>query len=124
MPIVKVPGTTKALQDFAEAPTRPAIEAYVPCPSPADSVDSNGRIEESCDGGQTWKPASNGLKAPWRRHMVERFAQTGDELLAVLSNGELIAAPLTTLEWRRILLNTTDVNGVTMMSIGEMTSME
>ena len=70
---------------------------------PADFVDANGRIEETRDGGQTWQPASAGLPVPWRRHMVERFAQVGAELLAVLSNGHLLAAPLSTLEWRRIL---------------------
>ncbi len=70
---------------------------------PADFVDSNGRIEETRNGGQTWLSASTGLQVPWRRHMVERFAQAGDDLFAVLSNGELLAAPLSTLEWRRVL---------------------
>jgi photosystem II stability/assembly factor-like uncharacterized protein len=70
---------------------------------PADSVDRNGRIERSHDGGRTWAPASSNLDVPWRRHMVERFVQAGDELLAILSNGELLAAPLATLEWRRIV---------------------
>jgi hypothetical protein len=32
--------------------------------------------------------------------MVERFLQAGDELVAVLSNGELVAAPLARLAWR------------------------
>jgi hypothetical protein len=41
--------------------------------------------------------------------MVERFAQVGDELLAVLSNGELIAAPLASLEWKRVLPDVEDV---------------
>ena len=71
--------------------------------SPADGVDRDGRIEATNDGGQTWVMASTGLKVPWARGMVERFAQVGDELLAVLSNGELLAAPLSALEWRRIL---------------------
>jgi photosystem II stability/assembly factor-like uncharacterized protein len=70
---------------------------------PADSVDRNGRIERSHDGGHTWAAASSGLDVPWRRHMVERFVAAGDDLLAVLSNGELLSAPLATLEWRRIL---------------------
>jgi photosystem II stability/assembly factor-like uncharacterized protein len=70
---------------------------------PADSVDRNGRIEETRDGGDTWAVAATNLDVPWRRHMVERFVQAGDELLAILSNGELLAAPLATLEWRRIL---------------------
>ena len=56
---------------------------------PADGVSRNGRIEESRDGGRSWHSASIGLKAPWSRHMVERFAQVDDELFAVLSNGEL-----------------------------------
>ena len=82
---------------------------------PADSVDSNGRIEETHDGGRTWSPASSGLDVPWRRHMVERFTQIGDELLAVLSNGHLLSAPLATLEWRRILPKVVGVNCVTIM---------
>lgn len=42
--------------------------------------------------------------------MVERFAQAGDELLAVLSNGELLAARVETLEWRRALPELEGVN--------------
>jgi hypothetical protein len=76
---------------------------------PADSVDREGRIEETRDGGGTWHTASSGLDVPWERHMVERFAQVGDDLLAVLSNGELLSAPLVRLEWERIL---TEVEGV------------
>jgi photosystem II stability/assembly factor-like uncharacterized protein len=83
---------------------------------PADHVNSNGRIEESRDGGQTWSPASSGLKVPWRRGMVERFFQLEDELLAVLSNGQLLSAPLSTLEWQRILPDISDVNAITAMA--------
>jgi len=82
---------------------------------PADYVDSNGRIEESRDGGQTWSLASNGLKVPWRRGMVERFFQADDELFAVLSNGQLFSASLSALEWQRILPNITGVNTITQM---------
>jgi photosystem II stability/assembly factor-like uncharacterized protein len=70
---------------------------------PADSVDREGRIEETVDGGATWRLASDGLDVPWPRHMVERFLQMDYELLAVLSNGELVAAPLPTCQWRTIL---------------------
>jgi photosystem II stability/assembly factor-like uncharacterized protein len=80
--------------------------------SPADYVDTNGRIEESRDGGQSWSLASNGLKVPWRRSMVERFAQVDDELLAVLSNGQVFSAPLATLAWRQILNGITKVSAV------------
>lgn len=82
---------------------------------PADSVDLNGRIEETVDGGRTWRLASTGLQVPWPWHMVERFVQVGSELLAVLSNGHLLAAPLETLTWRRILPQVTDVVAVTPM---------
>jgi photosystem II stability/assembly factor-like uncharacterized protein len=83
--------------------------------SPADGVDRNGRIEESRDGGKTWSPASDGLKVPWRRSLVERFTQAGQELVAVLSNGQVFSAPLSTLRWRRILPDDSDVNTVTTM---------
>jgi photosystem II stability/assembly factor-like uncharacterized protein len=76
---------------------------------PADNVDRRGRIEVTLDGGRSWQPAATNAGLPWPRHMVERFAQAGDELLAVLSNGALLAAPLEALragqavEWRRLL---------------------
>jgi photosystem II stability/assembly factor-like uncharacterized protein len=79
---------------------------------PADHVDSHGRIEETRDGGRTWTPASAGLKVPWRNHMVERFARAGDELTAVLSNGQLLSTSLTALAWRRILPDVKDVAAV------------
>jgi photosystem II stability/assembly factor-like uncharacterized protein len=71
--------------------------------SPADSMDRNGRIEKTYDGGETWELATQGLDVPWPRHMVERFMQMDQELLAVLSNGDLLAAPLMTLSWRYVL---------------------
>jgi photosystem II stability/assembly factor-like uncharacterized protein len=80
---------------------------------PADGVDRNGRIEETRDGGETWSMASNGLQVPWRRGMVERFFQTGDELFAVLSNGQLLHTVLSTLEWKRILPKIDNVNAIT-----------
>jgi hypothetical protein len=83
--------------------------------SPADGVDRNGRIEESRDGGESWSLASNGLQVPWRRGMVERFFHADDELFAVLSNGQLLSAPLSTLEWKRILANIPKVNAITKM---------
>lgn len=79
---------------------------------PADSVDRNGRIEQSLDGGCTWQLASSGLETPWPRHMVERFLQGGDELLAVLSNGELYAADLSTLAWYPILADEVGISAV------------
>lgn len=67
---------------------------------PAGSVDRDGRIEVTWDGGRTWQDASAGLATPWRNHMVERFAQVDDLLYAVLSNGELIATSLAKITWK------------------------
>jgi len=80
---------------------------------PADGVEANGRIEETQDGGESWQNASSGLEVPWSRHMVERFTQAGDELLAVLSNGQLLATPLDRWEWREVLVALSGVNAVT-----------
>ena len=79
---------------------------------PADGVDRNGRIEESRDGGETWSMASNGLSVPWRRGMVERFFQAGEELFAILSTGEVLSSSLSTLEWKRAFPNINNVNAM------------
>jgi hypothetical protein len=79
---------------------------------PADGVDRNGRIEESQDGGETWSLASNGLQVPWRRGMVERFFQAGEELFAILSAGEVLSTSISTLEWKRTFPNTNNVNAM------------
>jgi photosystem II stability/assembly factor-like uncharacterized protein len=80
---------------------------------PADNVEQNGRIEETSDGGRTWPSASPRLRVPWRHHMVERFVHSADELWAVLSNGELLVAPLETRQWRQALSAVKDINTVT-----------
>jgi photosystem II stability/assembly factor-like uncharacterized protein len=79
---------------------------------PADGVSRNGRIEESRDGGREWHAASEGMKTPWPRHMVERFAQVDDELFAVLSNGELWSRRLSSSKWDRILSETGHVKAI------------
>jgi len=84
---------------------------------PADGVDHNGRIEITQDGGRSWQTASRGLETPWRRHMVERFYQASDELLAVLSNGELLSASLANLGWRRTLPEAGGIHAVTTLSV-------
>jgi photosystem II stability/assembly factor-like uncharacterized protein len=91
--------------------TDPADPAHLIL-GPADGVSSNGRIEETRDGGRTWSMASNGLDVPWRRHMVERFAQIGSELFAILSNGEVLCAQLSALEWKRVLPTINYVNAL------------
>lgn len=70
---------------------------------PADGVSRNGRIEATDDGGKTWSPAAAGMRTPWKKHMVERFFQSGDDLFAILSNGELWVRMLERQEWRHVL---------------------
>ncbi len=82
---------------------------------PADAVESNGRIEETRDGGKNWSNASGRLGAPWRDYMVERFAQIDDELFAVLSNGRLLCAPVKSLEWKQVEEKLEGVTCVTAM---------
>jgi photosystem II stability/assembly factor-like uncharacterized protein len=79
---------------------------------PADDVEINGQIEETRDAGWSWRPASVGLPAPWRRAVVERLTPVGADLFAVISDGQLFAAPLETLVWRRVLANLSGVAAV------------
>ena len=85
---------------------------------PASSVDRDGRIEETWDGGLIWQDASTGLATPWRNHMVERFAQVDDLLYAVLSNGELIATSLAKITWKSLLPAATGVHALTFLVSG------
>lgn len=66
---------------------------------------SQGRIEETTDGGATWQR----LIGPWSANMVERFAQVGRTLFAVMAGGDLYAASLDALSWEPVLA---DVGGV------------
>lgn len=70
---------------------------------PADSVDQNGRIVRTTDGGQTWQALADGVETPWHSTMVERFRQVKDELFAVLSDGRLLAAVIGIWQWRDVI---------------------
>jgi photosystem II stability/assembly factor-like uncharacterized protein len=83
---------------------------------PADGVDHNGRIEVTRDGGGNWEDASEGLQTPWGDHMVERFYPAGDDLLAVLSNGEVFTAPFESLRWQPVLPDAGRVQAVAFIS--------
>jgi photosystem II stability/assembly factor-like uncharacterized protein len=83
---------------------------------PADGVERNGRIEETRDGGATWKSAARGLRTPWPRHMIERFFHIDNELWAVLSNGELLVAAFTGFEWQPVLPNVKNITALTASS--------
>jgi photosystem II stability/assembly factor-like uncharacterized protein len=84
--------------------------------APADSVNRNGRIERARNGPSDWALASEGLVVPWPRNMVERFRQEGQDLWAVLANGELLFAPLATLAWQRVLSQVEGIRAMVIMS--------
>ena len=86
---------------------------------PADSVDRNGRIELTEDGGRSWSRLDDGLDAPWPHHMVERFAGFGDELYAVLSNGRLLVATVGIWRWRRLVKDVARIRAVAAAQLTE-----
>ena len=82
---------------------------------PADGVDTDGRIEETRDGGRTWTLASGGLDVPWPNWLVERFYTVGDEVLAVLNEGLVFAARFNDWQWRRVLADVPEVNALAVL---------
>ena len=58
----------------------------------------NGRIEELRDGGRTRRSASRGCACHGDITWVSDFVQIAIELWAMLSNDEIISAPLASLE--------------------------
>ncbi len=86
----------------------------------AEGVDRNGRIASSEDGGRSWQPAVDGLQVPWVHHMVERFAQAGKWLLAILSNGGVLQAEIPPISqpwsWEPVLEAVKYVRAASLMS--------
>ncbi len=79
----------------------------------ASGVDRNGHIQTTTDGGKTWLPETIAQDVPWPRHMVERLHPTGDALLAVLSNGELLVKTSTGDQvWRSMLPEVSNIRMV------------
>lgn len=72
---------------------------------------ADGRIERTQDGGRSWHQ----LAGRWRRNMVERFVQVGNELLAVMANGQLLGTSLSRLDWQPILTQVAGINDVAVM---------
>ena len=105
------------LQGPPEPLVYPDVHPIAAHPSGPDLVfaPTGGGLYRTRNGGKTWQITSDGLHVPWRRHMVERFEQVGNELFAVLSNGELLVAPLASLQWKRVLRELDDVHAVTSM---------
>lgn len=68
----------------------------------AAGPDRGGEVLESRDRGGSWEPVHAGIKAPWPSAMVESFATSGSDLLALLSHGALLGARRDDLDWREI----------------------
>lgn len=80
-------------------PVRPAHMVL----GPASGPDRKGQIVETIDGGDAWQVIMDGLPPSMPDYMVEQFVQTDDQLLAVLSNGELVVTSFDRFAWRRLL---------------------
>lgn len=77
---------------------------------PGDGVGRDGRIEESRDGGHTWRSISDDLNSPWPNTMPERFVQIEDRLFCILDDGRLLTANIKQLIWQEILSDTAGIN--------------
>jgi hypothetical protein len=84
---------------------------------PADGVDYNGRIEETFNDGQSWRPASTGLSVPWIHAMVERFAPLDQDVFAILSNGQVWSARPPQVSWQRVFNELPPVNAITSLEV-------
>jgi hypothetical protein len=84
---------------------------------PADTLSRRGRAEEIRDGGRNWQSASSGLEVPWPRHMVERFLRVGNQLLAVLSHGHVLAAPIELLQRTCLLPDAEGISAVALTPV-------
>jgi hypothetical protein len=82
---------------------------------PADNVDTDGRIEETRDGGATWTLASGGLTVPWPNGLVERFYSVGPEVWAVLNEGQLLAAARDEWQWRTLVPEIPGINALAVL---------
>ncbi|HEX2979466.1 MAG TPA: hypothetical protein VHO48_04315, partial [Anaerolineaceae bacterium] len=71
-----------------------------------------GGLRKVTTAGGTWQVAADGLTVPWPEHMVERFFTLDKELVAVLSNGEVITRPVAGGKWQKVLNEAPGVNAL------------
>jgi hypothetical protein len=86
---------------------------------PADGVSRGGRIERTVDGGAHWRPFSDGMNAPWPRHMVDRFFFSERRLFAVLSGGDLWERSLNGGLWKQVLSKVEAIRGAALGRVPE-----
>ncbi|HET7094203.1 MAG TPA: hypothetical protein VFI22_12005, partial [Thermomicrobiales bacterium] len=76
---------------------------------PAKAVGAQGRIEVSADGGDSWRPAHDGIATPMS-DMVESFIAAPDgSIWAICSQGRLLRAEPGEWRWRSPLPANADV---------------
>jgi photosystem II stability/assembly factor-like uncharacterized protein len=79
---------------------------------PARNVGKQGRVEESRNGGDTWRVAARGLDLPME-DMVESFvfhSRLPGALFAVLSDGSVLTTDLDPISWQALELPVDFVN--------------
>jgi photosystem II stability/assembly factor-like uncharacterized protein len=79
---------------------------------PAPEVGRGGRIEVSTDGGESWRPAGDGIDTPMA-DMVELFVPAPDgTIFAVCSGGRLLRSAPDSWRWRSALPDGQPANAV------------
>ena len=84
----------------------------------ADAPDRNGQVEETINNGDSWALAMDGLPPALPQHMVEQFLEVDGNLLAILSNGELLSSAVEPLAWRTVLAAVHDVQAASLVQSG------
>ena len=82
----------------------------------ADAVDTNGRIEETINGGNSWRPSTGSLPARWPGHMVDRFYIHDGDLYGILTNGSIITSRIGKFDWAPVFPELTHVTGIVAIS--------
>jgi len=82
----------------------------------ADAVDTNGRIEETINGGKSWRPSTGSLPARWPSHMVDQFYVDNDDLYGILTNGNLITTRIGRFDWTLAFHELSHVTGIVAIS--------
>jgi photosystem II stability/assembly factor-like uncharacterized protein len=89
--------------DYTRAVIVPPSRPDLLLAGPAPQVGRTGRIVVSADGGDSWRPASDGIETPMA-DMVELFlAAPDDSIWAVCSGGRLLCAVPGVWRWRDAL---------------------